>query len=152
VFDIEDRPIYITDANGVSVTNTYDDLRRVRTRTYPDGGVEKFGYSARGLTAYTNQLNTNFWLYVYDEAGRKTYETNANTETLKFTNSAAGDLLSLTDGKNQTTKWKYNEYGLVTNKIDQAGTEILRYQYDADNRLTNRWSVAKGNTKYAYDN
>ena len=30
-------------------------------------------------------------------------------------------LLSLTDGKNQTTRLVYDEYGRVTNKIDQAG-------------------------------
>ena len=36
-------------------------------------------------------------------------------------------------------------------KVDASGTEIFRYQYDADNRLTNRWSVAKGNTTYKYD-
>ncbi len=29
---------------------------------------------------------------------------------------------------------------------------ILQYQYDADNRLTNRWSLAKGNTQYGFDN
>jgi YD repeat-containing protein len=29
---------------------------------------------------------------------------------------------------------------------------ILKYQYDVDNRLTNRWSLAKGNTQYVYDN
>ena len=29
-----------------------------------------------------------------------------------------------------------------------ASTEILRYKYDPDSRLTNRWSVAKGDTKY----
>jgi YD repeat-containing protein len=40
---------------------------------------------------------TNY--FVYDEAGRLTYVTNANNELLKFTNSAAGDLVSLTDGK-----------------------------------------------------
>jgi YD repeat-containing protein len=51
VFDIEDRAIYVTDANGVTITNTYDDLGRLRTRTQPDGGAEKFGYSARGLIA-----------------------------------------------------------------------------------------------------
>jgi YD repeat-containing protein len=28
---------------------------------------------------------------------------------------------------------------------------ILTYHYDADNRLTNRWSLAKSNTVYAYD-
>jgi YD repeat-containing protein len=60
-------------------------------------------------------------------------------------------LLSLTDGKSQSTRWNYDQYGRVTNKLDQAGTEILRYTYDPNNRLTNRWSAAKGDTKYAYD-
>jgi YD repeat-containing protein len=66
-------------------------------------------------------------------------------------NCPAGDLLSLTDGKVQTTRWNYDEYGRVTNKLDQAGTEIPRYKYDADSRLTNRWSVEKSDTFYAYD-
>ena len=42
-------------------------------------------------------------------------------------------------------------YGRVTNKLDQAAVEILRYTYDANSRLTNRWSKAKTNTVYAYD-
>src|SRR5208337_1236531 len=61
-------------------------------------------------------------------------------------------LLSLTDGKGQTTQWGYDQYGRVTNKLDQAGTVILKYQYDPDSRLTNRWSYAKANTGYSYDN
>jgi RHS repeat-associated protein len=149
-YDIEDRPIYVTDANGVTITNTYDVLGRLSARTYPDGGVEKFGYSARGLIAYANQLNLITY-YGYDEARRKTWETNANNEIIRYTNNAAGDLLSLTDGKNQTTKWNYDEYGRVTNKLDQATVEILRYKYDPDSRLTNRWSKAKSDTKYKYD-
>lgn len=150
IFDIDDHPIYVTDANSVTITNTYDDLDRLRTRGYPDGGVERFGYSARGLVAYTNQLGfTNF--FAYDAAGRKTFETNANWELIRYTNNAADDLLSLTDGKNQTTRWNYDEYGRVTNKLDQAGVEVLRYQYDPNSRLTNRWSKAKAATKYMYD-
>lgn len=39
----------------------------------------------------------------------------------------------------------------MTNKLDQVGVEILRYKYDPDSRLTNRWSKAKGDTKYTYD-
>ena len=119
-------------------------------RGYPDGGTEKFGYSALGLIAYTNQIGlSNF--FAYDAAARKTFETNANGEVLRYTNNAAGDLLSLTDGKLQTTRWTYDQYGRVTNKLDQVGTVILKYAYDPDNRLTNRWSAAKGNTAYAYD-
>jgi RHS repeat-associated protein len=150
VYDIEDRGQYVTDANGVTITNTYDNAGRLLTRGYPDGGVEKFGYSARGLVNYTNQIG-KIIRYVYDEASRKLYETNANSEVLQFTYNAAGDLLTLKDGKNQQTTWSYDVYGRVTNKLDQASVEILRYQYDADNRLTNRWSKAKGNTKYTYD-
>ena len=150
VFNIEDLSASTVDANGVSITNSFDVLDRLATRTYPDGGVEKFGYSARGLVAYTNQLNqTNF--YVYDAARRKTYETNANNEITQFKYDASGNLTNLIDGKSQTTTWNYNEYGLVTNKLDAAGNILLVYTYDPNNRLTNRYSISKGNTGYKYD-
>ena len=37
--------------------------------------------------------------------------------------------------------------------MDASSTELFRYQYDANNRLTNRWSNAKNGitTVYAYD-
>ena len=67
IFDVEDRPITNIDSSGVTISTTYDDLGRLLTRSYPDGGVETFGHSARGLIAYTNQIgNSNF--YTYDEA------------------------------------------------------------------------------------
>ncbi len=151
VFDAEDRPVSATDADQVTVTSSYDLLGRVTAREYPDGGLEQFGYSPRGLVVYTNQLNqTNF--YVYDAASRKIFETNANGEVIAYAYNPAGDLLTLTDGKNQTTTWIYDQYGRVTNKLDQASALVFSYQYDADNRLTNRWSAANSvNTVYSYD-
>jgi RHS repeat-associated protein len=150
IFDNEDRPVYVTDANGVTTTNTYDLLGRVLTRGYPDGGVEKFGYSAFGLTALTNQIGmTNY--FAYDAGTRKAFETNADHQLIQYYYDASGNLTNLLDGKNQSTKWNYDEYSRLTNKLDQAGTVVLKYIYDADNRLTNRWSLAKGNTIYTYD-
>jgi RHS repeat-associated protein len=35
--------------------------------------------------------------------------------------------------------------------VDAAGVVDFVYQYDADNRLTNRWTPARGNTAYTYD-
>ena len=55
------------------------------------------------------------------------------------------------DGKSQATTWKYDLFGRVTNKLDSLGTNLFIYGYDADNRLTNRTSAAKGLTKYSYD-
>jgi RHS repeat-associated protein len=148
-YDIEDRITNSVDANGVTITNLYDDLGRLRARGYQDGGVEKFGYSARGLIAYTNQIGaSNF--FAYDAAGRKIAETNANNEANHFTYSPAGDLTQLEDGRQKVTLWKYNQFGQVTNKSDEGGVRFT-YKYDADGRLTNRWTPAKTNTFYAYD-
>jgi YD repeat-containing protein len=152
VYDLLDRATNSVDANGVSVNTTYDILNRARTRSYPDGGLEGFGYTLNvsGMTGYTNQLNqTNF--YAYDAASRKIAETNANGEITQFSYDGAGDLLTLTDGKNQTTTWIYDQFGRQTNKVDAANNLLFVYKYDMDNRLTNRWSLGRTNTAYAYD-
>jgi YD repeat-containing protein len=39
----------------------------------------------------------------------------------------------------------------VTNKVDAASNFLFVYQYDPDNRLTSRWTPAKGTTVYRYD-
>src|SRR5262249_7516274 len=143
------------DRNGITVTNAYDLVDRLVARVTLDQNLMPYAtnsyvYDVRGLTNLVDELN-HVTLFVRDAAGRLQYQTNANNEVLQFTYNPADELLTLTDGKNQTTRWNYNEYGWVTNKLDQSNTEILRYTYNPDGRLTNRWSAAKGNTKYKYD-
>ena len=149
-YDVLDRVTNAVNANGVKITTSFDSLNRALTRGYPDGGVEQFGYSAFGLSSYTNQL-TNVTHYAYDAALRTIAETNALTNITQYGYSPANDLVSLTDQNSHTTQWSYDLYGRVTNKVDATGATIMKYQYDADNRLTNRWSIAKSNTVYAYD-
>lgn len=149
-YDIDDRVTNSVDKNGVVVTMTYDNLNRTVTRTYPDGGVEGFDYSPFGLIAYTNQLS-KITYYTYNAEAWKTSETNALTNVTQYGYSPAGDLTSLTDQNGHTTQWGYDQYGRVTNKVDATTNTILKYQYDANNRLTNRWSLAKSNTVYGYD-
>jgi RHS repeat-associated protein len=152
-FDFADRATNNVDANGVSIDTTYDVQGRVLTRTFSDTGLEKFVYTTNvvGTTSYTNQLGSNVVNYAYDALGRKTNEVYPAIATNQYAYSAASDLRTLTDGKNQVTSWGYDIYGRTTSKTNQAGTEVLRYQYDASSRLTNRWSAAKTNTVYAYD-
>jgi len=151
-YDIRDRLTNSVDANNVSINMTYDAVGRILTRSYPDNGVEKFGYTfgVSGPTSYTNQIG-NVVLYSYDPANRKTNEVYVGVTTNKFSYNGAGDLLTLTDGKGQTTSWGYDQYGRVTNKVDAANNFLFVYKYDPDNRLTNRWSAAKTNTVYKYD-
>jgi RHS repeat-associated protein len=153
VFDEEDRLIETIDQNGVKTTLTYDDLGRLRTRTWPaNSAVEAFGYEQNvfGLRFYTNQL-AKVTRYGYDAKGRKTYETNALGHVTQFIYSPAGDLNYLADGKAQLTQWVYDQYGQVTNKLDDSSNLLLTYQYDANGRMTTRASISKGQTQYAYD-
>jgi YD repeat-containing protein len=150
--DILDRTTNAVDANGVGVGSTYDSLNRIIIRSYPDNGVEKFVYTANisGPTSYTNQV-TNTVLYAYDPAGRKTKEVSVGVTTNGFGFGPAGDLWTLTDGKNQKTTWIYDQYGRVTNKVDTLNNLMFVHGYDPNSRLTNRWTPAKGTTSYGYD-
>jgi RHS repeat-associated protein len=152
-YDAYDRPQTVTDANGVSVTSGYDRLGRVLTRTYPDSGVEYLGYAYdfRSPAGYTNQVG-DIVLTAYDAAGRKTNEVHAGVDTNRFTYSPGSDLLTLTDSKAQVTTWAYDVEGRVGGKYDASGTLILGYWYDANSRVTTRWSKAKNYTTYQYDN
>jgi RHS repeat-associated protein len=153
IYDALDRATNTTDANSVTITNTFDNLNRLATRGYPDGGVEKFGYTLNiaALTSYTNQLGANVVNYSYDPLGRKTNEVYPTITTNSFSFSPGSDLLTLTDGKNQTTTWTFDQFGRATNKIDAANNLIFIYAYDPNNRLTNRWTPQKLTTLYSYD-
>ena len=145
IFDALDRPTNNVDINGVSLNSTYDNLNRPLTRSYPDGGVENWRYAPNisGVTSYTNQIG-NVTLYAYDPMNRKTNEVQVGVATNGFTYGPAGDLLTITDGKSQTTTWGYDMFGRATNKLDAASNLIFVYKYDADNRLTNRWNASQG--------
>jgi RHS repeat-associated protein len=149
-YDIRDRLTNEVNANGVAITITYDNVDRVLTRSYPDGGVEKFLYSARGLVGYTNQLGF-VTRHDIDVLGRKTALTNANSEVLRYAYNPSGDLLALIDGKGQTNSFQHDQYGRLTNNVDATGANILRFKYDAVGRMTNRWTAGKGDTFYSYD-
>ena len=150
VYDLRDRPIRITDAAGVTVTNTFDAVGRLRSRTYPDGGVEWWAYTTNGLAFRTNPLGA-VTRYVYDAGGRLSAVTNANLEVTRFTYNAASDLTQLIDGRTQTNQWNHDVFGRVLSTVNANRQTDFIFAYDANARLTNRWTLAKGNTAFTYD-
>jgi len=149
-YDMEDQAVQTVDANTVTNSYCYDDLGRRICVTNGLNTIATFTHSTLGLIAQTNQM-TNYTCYAYDVAGRKTLEFNANNETNQFRYDSAGNLTNLIDAKGNNTWWKYDQYGRVTNKTDAVGNVIFTYAYDANGRLTNRWTPAKLNTRYSYD-
>jgi len=151
VYDIRDRQASITDATGVQVTNTFDLLDRVLTRAWPDGSFEGYRYSPQGLAFFTNR-DEKVTFYGRDAATRVVAITNANLEVVRYSYDAADDMISLSNALNYSTSWQYNQYGWLTNKVDQLGRNAFRYAYNVNGWITNRWTPEKGNTGYTFDN
>lgn len=150
IYDVRDRPITVTDENAIAITNSYDLIDELLTQTWPDGISDRYGYSAAGLIAYTNRDN-DVTLLGRDAACRVTSFTNANLEATKFGYDPGDDVTSIIDGLNHTTTLRYNQYGWLTNKVDALDRQTFQLYYDADGRVTNRWTPEKGNTFYSYD-
>lgn len=150
VYDVQDHPIQVTDANSVTVTNRFDGLGRLTARYWPDGIGEGFGWSTNGLVAYTNR-NGKVTRYGRDEAGRLTAVTNANQEVTRVAYNSLDAVTDLWDGRTNHTVWHYNQYGWLSNKVDALGREVLRYTYYPDGRVASRWTPQKGDTAYTWD-
>lgn len=152
IYDAYDRPSSILDAHGITTVRGYDPLDRLSSEEYGSGVTEQFLWATNvdGLVGYTDQLG-HVTRYAYDAAGRKTAETNANLEEIRFTYNPAGDLLTLTDGNTNTTTWRYDEDGHVTHKLNHLGQTNFLYRYNEMGWLTNRWTPAQTNTFYAFD-
>ncbi|HEY5912717.1 MAG TPA: RHS repeat-associated core domain-containing protein [Verrucomicrobiae bacterium] len=154
-YDIHDQPTNVVDANAVSVAQHFDRFGRMADRAVPGQNTEYFQYSARGLTNYTGP-DTKVTRYVYDEALRKTGEATPKSESIGYTYNAAGDLLTLTDGRSKVTTWTNDVEGLVRAKKYHGQTFAnITYSYDANQRLAWRkfWSspTVFKQTFYGYD-
>jgi RHS repeat-associated protein len=153
-FDINDLPTNAVFASGLHFTNGFDGLGRLLARVEVNSNsVEHFGYTANlpWLTAYTNQLGSGIVLLSYDPLGRLTNQVFSGVATNRFTYGAAGDLITLTDGKSQTTTWAYDRYGRATTKTNADGNLAWTNAFNTNGWLTAHWTPAKLLTQYAYD-
>ena len=150
VYDAANRPIQVTDANNVTVTNQFDLLNRLTARFWPDGIGEGFGWSTNGLIAYTNR-DQKVTRFARDGAGRLNYVTNANLEVVQLNYNALNQPTDLWDGRGSHTVWNYNQYGWLMSKTNTLGQAMIVYTRDPNGQITNRWTPQFGNTSYVLD-
>jgi YD repeat-containing protein len=151
LYDKEDRPYQITDANGVTVSLAFDGANRLLTRTYPDSAnSEVFGYTPNffGATSFTNRLGDAAY-FMYDQAYRLRTNYVPGILTNAFSYNAAGDLVSLVNGNGVTKSRDYDPEGrLLTNRI--GSTVLQSYFYFENGWVSNRVDGLYS-TKYIYD-
>lgn len=152
-YDVFDRPNTIAYTTGPSITLSYDQLDRLRTRSTSGAGTETWTYSPLGPLTFVEQLdssNTRTTRYDYNLTTRTTTVTNGRGFQSRFSYNSAGDLTSLVDENNQTTSWQYDYINRVTRKFLGA-TEVAESQYNNNNQVLLRSTREKGNTYFTYD-
>jgi RHS repeat-associated protein len=160
VFDIHDRTVSTTDANGVLRTNVFDVAGRVLMSGTPaNSAFISYGYSTNvlGPTSVTDAL-TNVTQIAYDSYNRETNATSGGmmsgsfvpltTQSLTYT--PAGDKATLTDGNGHVRSWTNDVYGRLVGKADFNGA-VFTQGFDADSRRTSLWTPAKGTINYGLD-
>jgi RHS repeat-associated protein len=100
----------VTDANGVSISYTYDAEGNLTDTLDPAGNTVHIEYDARGRKKLSKDPDLGKWTYTYD---------------------GFGDLLTQTDAKSQTTTMTYDVLGRMTTKADSAGTATWVYDVAA---------------------
>ena len=121
-YDGYQRPRTVTDSSNHTTTYDYDVFDRVTLITFPDTTTEQFVYGwidpavptvkKAPLDLYASKDRQNRWTRTWHNALRQPVTTaDALGRTLQMEWCKCGALQKLTDGKNQTTSWKYDAQG-----------------------------------------
>src|SRR5690606_5012106 len=123
-----------TDANGVTIENTYDLAGRVKTRTYsgePQGVTTpsvSFYYDGKGLDS---QQSPNF------AKGKLTKVTSTVSETQYQLFDDLGrmtQMAQITDGQTYTSKYTYNLSGALVEEEYPSG-RVVKNEFESDGDL-----------------
>jgi RHS repeat-associated protein len=138
-------------ADGLVLTNAWDNWGELMSRTWPGGLQESFQYGDRGLTNTLDRLNIAV-RQNRDNIGRLVLSLDGATNAVSyaFVSNGINQLRYLWDGNSNRTAWAYDESGNPTNKL-YADNSQDRYQFDRLNRLTNKLDAANVSTRYSYD-
>ena len=153
-YDIRDRPLQVSDVSRATLTHSFDDLGRVDTQEVSGGGINTFDYSALGLEGLNQEINPGLirsTQFNYNLNLREITRTDALLQTTRTEFNPAGDLTRLVDQRQKNTHWNTDNQGRLSSKVDHLGQTVMILGYDAESRVTSRWTPARGTTYFSYD-
>ena len=143
-YDISGNLLTATDAKNVTITNTYDILNRMLTRSYSDGTPtatysydnSSVPYSKGKLTQVTNSVSTSQVL-AFDNLGRVLASRQ------------------ITDGTNYDSSYLYNLSGALVEETYPSGRKVKNsFEVDGDlskietQQANNAWEMRANNFAY----
>ncbi|MCQ4166663.1 RHS repeat-associated core domain-containing protein [Tahibacter harae] len=163
-YDLMDRPIEVTDANGEPTSYVYDGFGSLLTRFSPDSGITQYTYDSAGNLSSQVDARELPAFHSYDALNRPlvtSYFDTSLTVTRSYDSNAAcpagenfvvGRLTRLVDPSG-STDFCYNRYGDLVRKIQQTNgrTFVLRWHYGSSGRLTGMTYPSGMELDYVYD-
>lgn len=136
--------------NGKTATVTHDTLTGLVTATSPLGRTVSVTYDP--VTLLTSQVNLpglTPTTYLYDTRGRLLSATT-DTRSEFWAYDSAGNVLSYTNPKSQTTTYNYDSVGRVT-YIYRPDSTVVSFTYDDNGNMTVLTNPASVSHNFTYD-
>jgi len=151
-YDALGRTATRTDATGLQIVVTYDDLDRITRVTYPDSRFIEFEYSSccvRQLSRMTDRAGRES-LFSYDELGRLTAVRNSEAGVERFSYDRNGNMTRLIDPRGNATSYLYDLDNRLIRKT-YADDTFESFLYDVQGLPIQRQDARGTITAYAYD-
>ena len=148
-YDQHSNIIAITDALGNTTRYEYDAFGNKVKETAPDGSSYSLQYDANNnLTQLTDQRG-GVTRYEYDAHNRLVRQTNPDGGVIAYTYNDAGQVLTVTDPLGHVTAYEYDGVDLARS-TDPNGN-ATGYAYDGQHRLIATTDAIGNTTAFAYD-
>ncbi len=158
-YNTDNLPVRMTDKAGKSNTLTHDTKGRLIKRIDGAGNEIVYNYDedqdSRVSSYWPVQIDypTFSRRLEYDRLGRVIRELDdlgSETHSRKYTYDDAGNVLTVTDEENNTTRFEYDVFNRLVKTTDALGGEVIN-TYDLMGNLVQVQDTNKGNTFFHYD-
>ncbi len=179
-YDANNNLISIIDPAGQTTAQSYDALGNMLSQTDAAGNKTIFQYNSLNQLVAVTDSKGNTTTYTYDANGNRIASTDANGNTTRYdynyrnqmvqvtdaagfrtaftygaggcsTCGVGGDrLIALTDAKDQTTTYQYDQTGRLIKETDPLGN-FTTYTYDARGNMISKTKPDGRTITYVYD-
>lgn len=141
---------------GQTISFTYDDLNRLKTKTISDSLNPSFNNALTNKYDLVGRLlrtvdNAGTITNTYDLAGRLTQVQYPGSKTVSYQYDAASNRIRLTYPDSTYITYEYDAMKRLTKIRNQAGTILAQYTYDDLDRRTALAYANGASVDYAYD-
>jgi len=139
------------DSQGTRLVMTYDAINRKLTQTDGDGSTLEYTYDLRDNVIEELQPDGKTIKRTFDVLGNMLTLRDSREATTTYTyDLRTNQVATITDALGATTRFEYNEVGLLLRKFDSLEATTT-YEYDYKRQLTKTIEPDGLETQYFYD-